>query len=498
VPNFAYGFLYSDIVVTDIWLEPLHPQVGDKVSINISVYNGGTVQTDQYASIVTVGFFVDGELRKITELGNIMIGESNKITISTEKFWDTEWGKHKFTAIIDYHDTLPDSIDNPKNNNIEKIIEIIPEKDVTLNFIIDPQYVIPTTVQTVTFHGSLLDKDSKKPLSSQQLILSIDGKNSTLTTDKNGEFLLTKIIQIPQNTKTSLYYDGMFPYASIRIDKTLYVIPEKFSSSLVLMTDDPKLDFLKNNFDVVIFQDSYDDKFTTVKSFDSGSLLDSNTLWVPLQDGHSYLGEIYLEGRYFTTIDWFEAQKSQVIEKLIPPTDYGLIRFHVSDKYDLPISNISVKNWIYSSNTDNLGLTEWIDTITTVTKNEPYVAYVTIDGKTYESNPFLVSSGEKKIIEITVPYSMDDSIKLPQWIRNNAQWWSQDSISTEEFSNGIKYLVEQKILVLPYDSPSSEIGHATIPLWIKQMSGWWANHQVSDNDFISSIQYLIKIGVIRL
>ncbi len=38
----------------------------------------------------------------------------------------------------------------------------------------------------------------------------------------------------------------------------------------------------------------------------------------------------------------------------------------------------------------------------------------------------------------------------------------------------------------------------TIPNWVKNNAKWWSEDQISENDFIKSIQYLIKKGIIRV
>ena len=37
---------------------------------------------------------------------------------------------------------------------------------------------------------------------------------------------------------------------------------------------------------------------------------------------------------------------------------------------------------------------------------------------------------------------------IPDWIRNNAKWWADGLISDDDFVSGIKYLVEQGIIVI--------------------------------------------------
>src|SRR3989304_1646357 len=142
LPSNAIETGQAEIVITDIWLDPEHPQAGDKVTIFGNVYNGGTFRTEYYAKVVTVGFLIDGELRKIAELGNVNPGSTNNVKVSTGSLWEAEWGKHNMTVIIDYHNTLPDQYDNPTNNIIEKTFIIEPVGSSQINFDITPSYII--------------------------------------------------------------------------------------------------------------------------------------------------------------------------------------------------------------------------------------------------------------------------------------------------------------------------------------------------------------------
>jgi len=42
------------------------------------------------------------------------------------------------------------------------------------------------------------------------------------------------------------------------------------------------------------------------------------------------------------------------------------------------------------------------------------------------------------------------------------------------------------------------VSDPVIPQWIKNNAKWWSNDQISDEDFVKSIQYLVKKGIIRI
>lgn len=88
-----------------------------------------------------------------------------------------------------------------------------------------------------------------------------------------------------------------------------------------------------------------------------------------------------------------------------------------------------------------------------------------------------------------------DQYVIPNWIKNNANWWYQDQIDDSTFIKGIQYLVENKILIVPTSGENTSKENK-IPLWVKNNAGWWANGLISDNEFVSGIQYLISSGII--
>jgi len=87
--------------------------------------------------------------------------------------------------------------------------------------------------------------------------------------------------------------------------------------------------------------------------------------------------------------------------------------------------------------------------------------------------------------------------KIPSWIKNNAGWWADGLIGDSDFLQGIQYLIEQGIMVLPETKQGTSSGEA-IPDWIKNNASWWAEGQIGDSDFLTGIQYLIQNGIITV
>jgi len=93
------------------------------------------------------------------------------------------------------------------------------------------------------------------------------------------------------------------------------------------------------------------------------------------------------------------------------------------------------------------------------------------------------------------------STKLPDWIKNNAEWWSSGKINDKDFAGGIEYMVKEKIIRIPQVESEKEMASFSvekIPDWIKTNAKWWSEGKISDDDFSKGIEYMIKEGIIRI
>jgi len=97
------------------------------------------------------------------------------------------------------------------------------------------------------------------------------------------------------------------------------------------------------------------------------------------------------------------------------------------------------------------------------------------------------------------PSSPGVSTVIPDWVRNNAEWWSKDLIGEADFVSGIQYLIIQGVIQIP-SVPGENGAQETefVPPWIKDSAGWWAEGLVSDSEFVNGLQYLIRQGIISV
>jgi len=91
----------------------------------------------------------------------------------------------------------------------------------------------------------------------------------------------------------------------------------------------------------------------------------------------------------------------------------------------------------------------------------------------------------------------NEEISLPDWIRNNALWWSQEQIDDDSFIQGIEYLIKNKIILIPQTQQETSKSQE-IPSWIRNNAEWWADGQIDDETFVQGLEFLIKKGIIRV
>ena len=100
----------------------------------------------------------------------------------------------------------------------------------------------------------------------------------------------------------------------------------------------------------------------------------------------------------------------------------------------------------------------------------------------------------------SVQFYIEDTgeIALPFWIKDLAKMWITEPLVTDkDFARAIEYLIQKEIIKIPYTEPDGET-IASIPDWIKNNAEWWITGKISDTEFTLSLQYLVKNGIITV
>jgi hypothetical protein len=106
------------------------------------------------------------------------------------------------------------------------------------------------------------------------------------------------------------------------------------------------------------------------------------------------------------------------------------------------------------------------------------------------------------LAKTTIPIVIDrvtnqNEISIPDWIRNNALWWSEEQIDDNTFIQGIEYLIKNNIIVIP-QTQQETTETKEIPSWIRNNAEWWADGQIDDETFVQGLEFLIKKGILRV
>ena len=112
---------------------------------------------------------------------------------------------------------------------------------------------------------------------------------------------------------------------------------------------------------------------------------------------------------------------------------------------------------------------------------------------------FILLAGSSVLVNIPNSYGQED-IQIPSWIKNVAGWWGDDVISEQEFLAGIEYLINNNIILLEYVPCSTTTSSTTgsVPDWVKNNAKWWSEDLIGETDFVNGLEYLIKKQVIGI
>jgi len=91
----------------------------------------------------------------------------------------------------------------------------------------------------------------------------------------------------------------------------------------------------------------------------------------------------------------------------------------------------------------------------------------------------------------------DKSEGIPDWVKNNAKWWSEGGIDDNAFVSGIQFLIKEGIIQVD-TSKAGEKESDGIPDWVKNNAKWWSEGGIDDNAFLNGISFLVENGIIKV
>ena len=105
-------------------------------------------------------------------------------------------------------------------------------------------------------------------------------------------------------------------------------------------------------------------------------------------------------------------------------------------------------------------------------------------------------SGDKSSTQFIIEET--GKIALPFWIKDLAHMWITEPLVTDkDFARALEYLIEKGVISIPYTEPGTETV-SSIPEWVKNNAEWWIEGKISDTEFALALQYLVKAGIITV
>ena len=117
---------------------------------------------------------------------------------------------------------------------------------------------------------------------------------------------------------------------------------------------------------------------------------------------------------------------------------------------------------------------------------------------------FISLIGSSILAGIPISSAQEDT-QIPGWIKNLASWWANGEISENEFLTGIEYLINNNIISLSFipcsiTSEDQNVSSSTelVPNWVKNNAKWWSEDLIGNTDFINGLDYLIEEQIIKI
>ena len=106
-----------------------------------------------------------------------------------------------------------------------------------------------------------------------------------------------------------------------------------------------------------------------------------------------------------------------------------------------------------------------------------------------------IEDDDKRELEIT------ERPKVPTWVKTTAQFWVDGNVGDQDFTGGIGFLIQEKIIDVDQRPPppresDSQQPTSGVPDWIRKTTGWWIEGTVPEDQFLEGIKWLVKEQII--
>ena len=170
--------------------------------------------------------------------------------------------------------------------------------------------------------------------------------------------------------------------------------------------------------------------------------------------------------------------------KIISKPESFILRITNPNNVSFPLPTLSMNN-----------LENYLDEVSDVIPGK-YTISVTVGEFMTEESFEIQDSIENQEQETLMPDEVTSDI--PDWVKNNAAWWSSDLIDDELFVQGMQYLIQEGIMEIPSTIQGVESTENEIPSWVRNNAAWWSSDLIDDELFVQGMQYLIQEGIMTI
>ena len=197
-------------------------------------------------------------------------------------------------------------------------------------------------------------------------------------------------------------------------------------------------------------------QFTDFNEHDPGVTSDSIPAWIKNTAGWWADGNI-------TETEFLRAIEYLIDNKIIKITATQIQDIpDITDTFTLPASRqaefVQVSGDFEIKHTGPLTLTiiqpdKTEQIVTTISRDGAFTATIELTSESQIGTYIVYAEIEGKLILVNAFEVKDrDANKVPVWIKNNAQWWSENKITDSDFVQGIEFLVSNKIIAVQTES----------------------------------------------
>ena len=393
--------------------------------------------------------------------GSLLGLESRIVNVKGPKL--SEGGLYKFDISILAADGYSKKLDEPFVFNAGISIA-----QTSQHKIIDPNFG-EQTIHVITYYDEITNFEYDSNLKEISYLMPFEWSQSNI--DQTS--VVHEELQIPKNFG-DLLVSGF----------TMYVNGVKLSENIVNIDD-----FISENR--VVHFIIYEQELLNI--FASSPTQNSMNFVIKPDRDYTHLSSVTENGQFRLLVSWEpENLKSNSNAKIVfDITDIFLKNRPISTNYEFSITQneriIFQQNGISTDSKEEHNVAEFFIP-------QDISGIVHLNFNNLDNN---------KLAKTMIPIVIDritnqNEISIPDWIRNNALWWSLNQIDDNTFIQGIEYLIKNQIIVIPPTTQGSSSGTNEIPAWIKNNAGWWADGIIDDETFVQGLEFLIQKGIIRV